>query len=130
MSILLICGIVLACSTKATTSDEWPGLDTYHMVMAEAYHPMRDSANLGPAKANADDLALEAENWEKGELPEKVDNDEVRAQLAQLKTDSRVFADQVKSNAPDSVLSSSLENLHEEFHKIMEAWHGGGKQEH
>jgi len=131
LSILFVSAVVLACSKKEAPSDEWPGLDTYHMVMAEAYHPMRDSANLAPAKANAEDLALEAENWEKGALPDKVDNDEVKGLLAQLKTDSRAFADQVKSNVPDSVLSSSLENLHEEFHKIMEAWHGGGeKHEH
>ena len=130
ISILLSCIVAVACSKKETASDEWPGMDTYHMVMAEAYHPMRDSANLAPAKANAGDLALEAENWQNGELPDKVDNDEVKAMLAQLKTDSRAFADQVKANAPDSVLSASLENLHAEFHKITEAWHGGGKHEH
>ncbi|HRI79197.1 MAG TPA: hypothetical protein PLR06_06640 [Cyclobacteriaceae bacterium] len=130
LSILLVL-VVIACSKKETASDEWPGMDTFHMVMAEAYHPLKDSANLAPAKANAEDLAMEAENWEKGDLPEKVDNDEVKAMLSQLKTDSRAFADQVKSNAPDSVLAGSLENLHGEFHKIMEAWNGGGeKHEH
>ena len=129
-SILLICLVAVACSKKETASDEWPGMDTYHMVMAEAYHPMRDSANLAPAKANGEDLALEAENWQAGELPDKVNNDEVKEMLAQLKTDSRAFADQVKANAADSVLSSSLENLHKEFHKITEAWHGGEKHEH
>ena len=129
LSAVVLLLLVIACSEKKSSSpDEWPGMDTFHMIMAESYHPLKDSANLTPAKANAEDMALEAENWEKGELPKKVDNDEMKALLYQLKMDTRAFADLVKANAPDSVLSASLESLHSEFHKITEAWHGGGHE--
>ena len=123
---LLVLLIVFACSKKTESSgDAWPEMDSFHMIMAESYHPLKDSANLVPAKANAESLASAAEKWENASLPDKVNNDEVKALLAKLKTDSKFFAGQVKSNAPDSVLSAALVNLHDEFHKIMEAWHGG-----
>ncbi len=131
LSYLLILLLISACAKKSVSSDdEWPGMDSFHMIMAESYHPIKDSANLVPARANAEMMALEAEKWEEATLPDKVNNDEMKSQLAQLKLDARIFADQVKANASDSVLTASIEILHGEFHKITEAWHSGGGHEH
>ena len=54
LSAVVLLLLVIACSEKKSSSpDEWPGMDTFHMIMAESYHPLKDSANLAPAKANA-----------------------------------------------------------------------------
>lgn len=126
--------VIISCGKKqegeqAASSDEWKEMESFHMIMAEAYHPLKDSANLAPAKSGAEALASEAEKWAAAALPEKVNNDAVKAQLESLKTNSRAFADKVKANAPDTELSTALEALHEEFHHIMEAWHGGHEHE-
>ncbi|MBY0436100.1 MAG: hypothetical protein K2U26_18565 [Cyclobacteriaceae bacterium] len=125
--------VITSCSKKqeaeqAAASDEWKEMESFHMIMAEAYHPLKDSANLAPAKSRAEALASEAEKWAAAELPEKVDTEEVKSQLIALKSTTRSFADQVKANAPDADLSIALEALHEQFHLIMEAWHSS--QEH
>jgi hypothetical protein len=120
--------LLFACSKKESnaeeSSDEWPEMDSFHMIMADAYHPFKDSANLAPAKRLAEEMALEAVRWQEAPLPEKVSNDDMKAQLEKLKMESRTFADQVKSNVDDVTLGNSLTGLHESFHKIMEAWHG------
>ncbi len=131
LNYLLLFFLIIGCSKKSESSnDEWPAMDSFHMIMAESYHPIKDSANLVPARANAEMMASQAEKWEDATLPEKVNNDEMKSQLAQLKLDARTFADQVKANASDSVLTASIEILHGEFHKITEAWHRGDGQEH
>ena len=118
--------ILAACSSKHkedTDNDEWAAMDTFHMLMAEAYHPFKDSANLAPARAGAEELAQGAAVFASAELPEKVNNDDVRNQLDDLRNSARAFADEVKQNAPDSVISKDLTALHEKFHHITEAWH-------
>lgn len=128
VALLMACGGKKEEATEATTDDDmtWAGMDAYHMVMAESYHPLRDSANLAPAKANAEALATEAEKWAGAALPERVNNDEMTTRLENLKTNSRAFADKVKAGATDEELSAALTALHEEFHHIHEAWEGGG----
>lgn len=108
----------------------WAAMDAYHFIMAEVYHPLKDSANLAPAKANAEALAAEAERWAATPLPERVSNDEMTTRLENLKASSRAFADKVKAGATDEELSAALTALHDEFHHIQEAWEGGHSEHH
>jgi hypothetical protein len=103
-------------------------MDSFHMVMAEAFHPYKDSANLEPAKQLAEEMAQEADKWASASLPEKVNTESVKALLTQLKTDTRSLADQVKNGAPDEAIGTSLKALHDSFHGIMEAWNGAGEE--
>lgn len=132
LSALFLLLLTFACSKKAETESdvEWPEMDSFHMIMAEAFHPLKDSANLQPAKASAEVMAAEADKWSQASLPEKVNNDDVKAMLADLKAGTRDFADQVKANASDSTLTASMTELHNKFHKITEAWYGGGEHKH
>jgi hypothetical protein len=120
-------------STATTTgdSDEWKEMDSFHTIMAVAFHPYKDSSNLAPVKKMAEAMAVEADKWSSTELPAKVSNDEVKEELQKLKADTRALADLIKSGADDAAIGSSLNALHDSFHEIMEAWHGGGeKHEH
>ncbi|MFM8913108.1 MAG: hypothetical protein ACKOE6_09370, partial [Flammeovirgaceae bacterium] len=102
--------------------------DSFHMIMAEAFHPYKDSSNLAPAKKLAEEMAAEADKWAAASLPAKVNNDNVKQQLEKLKADTRAFADQVKVSTPDADLGTALNALHDSFHGIKEAWHGGEKK--
>jgi hypothetical protein len=134
--VLLLLTLSLACSPRKEGESEdaegrtWAAMDDYHMIMAESYHPLKDSANLAPARANAEALAAEAEKWATSELPKKADNDEMKARLKAIQSGSRAFADMVKANASDEELSAALTALHDEFHKTMEAWAGGHSEHH
>ena len=129
---------VTSCSTKEKGSEEatestmadpneWPEMDSFHMIMAEAFHPYKDSTNLEPAKRLAEEMAVEADKWAATALPEKVNREEVKAQLNQLKTDTRTLADKIKGGASDEEIGASLKSLHDSFHGIMEAWNGSGE---
>jgi hypothetical protein len=125
---------VAACTggkkeTVAVNNDEWPEMDEFHMIMAESFHPYKDSANVEPAKANAAEMAKLAEKWLNAPLPEKVNTDDVKATLVQLKTDADAFTQLVQTS--DSVkIGESLTSLHDVFHKLQESWYGGKKDEH
>ena len=98
------------------------------MVMAEAYHPFKDSKNLEPIKSLANNLAKESEKWAAAPLPDKMNNEDVKAKLEKLKSDSRKLADLVKSGAGDEQIGAGLSALHERFHEIIEEWHGGHEE--
>lgn len=135
--LMLAFGIfVFACATKehhsdteAVDSDEWPEMDAFHMTMAEAYHPLKDSGNVEPAMRLMAQLADEADKWAAAPLPEKVNNEEVKAKLEKLKTDLRALSDDINEGAPEDQVGTTLHTIHDQFHEIMEAWHGGGEKE-
>ena len=111
------------------TNDHWKEMDDFHAVMADAFHPYKDSANLGPAKQNATALMESADKWAQAELPAKFDgDDEIKFKLNQLKTDAATFAEVVKTG-DDKAIGASLTKLHDLFHEIQESWYGGHTDE-
>ncbi len=59
-----------ACSPKAesstesaneTDTEEWKGMDDFHVLMAKSFHPYRDSANVEPAKQLASEMITSAQ---------------------------------------------------------------------
>jgi len=125
--------LAIACSGKkestdaVANNDEWPEMDEFHMVMAESFHPFKDSANMEPAKANAEEMAKVAEKWANAPLPEKVNNDEIKANLAQLKADAAAFT-QIAQSGDTTKIGVALTSLHDVFHKLQEAWYASGKE--
>jgi hypothetical protein len=114
----------------ASTVVEWKEMDEFHLVMAESFHPYMDSTNLAPAKLNADELARVAEKWATAELPERVNNEEVKKMISTLNVSSQVYLKIVKTNN-DEAIGESLIKLHDLFHEIQDAWyHSAEKHEH
>jgi hypothetical protein len=131
-AVVFVALLAIACSDKkndkVANNDAWPEMDEFHSIMADSFHPYKDSANLEPAKANAVEMAKVAEKWASAPLPEKVDNDEIKSNLAQLKNDANTFVQTAQSG--DSVkIGESLTSLHDQFHKLQESWYGGHKKE-
>ena len=127
ISVLTLLAFVCACSVKEKHHEgmkEWKELDSFHTIMAKAFHPLKDSGNVAPAKKLAGDLADEAERWAAAALPEQVNNDEMKSDLEKLKTDSRSLADDIAKGASDDIIKEKLTALHDQFHKIMEASQG------
>jgi hypothetical protein len=136
MGIILIT-IMFACASKESTiqsinsvQEDWPQMDAFHLIMAESFHPYKDSANLEPLKRLSQEMANQAASWSSAELPDKVNNDKMKAMLNQLKTDTQLLADKVSTASTDEELGSSLTLLHDNFHSIMEAWNGTHQHEH
>jgi len=110
-------------STEQADDSEWVEMDSIHLMMTEAFHPYKDSANLEPARQLANGLAAKAETWASHPLPVIVNNEEVRAMLNKLKSDTQSFATMVSDGTPDEEIGTALQALHDNFHGIMEAWH-------
>lgn len=100
----------------------WEEMDSFHMIMAESFHPFRDSANLEPAKARASALMAAASDWASAPLPEKVDHDTMRSRLEQLKEQAATLAQSVKSQ-DDNTIGEALTKLHDIFHEIEHVWY-------
>jgi hypothetical protein len=131
---------VIACATKKEeansesdkqTADEkeWKEMDDFHMLMAESFHPFKDSANLAPAKESASTLASAAEKWAGSTLPEKVNNDDMKSKLAALKEGTASLA-QMISGGDDKAIGDQLTKVHDLFHAIQETWYGAAGAEH
>jgi len=126
--------LTFACSNKKETdtseqnaevkNEDWKEMDNFHLVMAEAFHPYKDSANLLPAKENAAALVDAADQWAQAPVPARYeDDDEIKFKLSQLKADASKFAEVAKAGDDKSV-GQSLTKLHDLFHEIQESWYG------
>lgn len=128
LSFVLILGsILLACSGKkeqsAVTNQTWEEMDDFHMVMAEAFHPYKDSANLDPAKNTALLLSKSAAEWA-ASAQEKEIAATIKDKLEQLETEAVAFEAMVKAEK-DNQLGESLTRLHDLFHGIEKEWYDG-----
>ena len=133
--LLLLAMIVFSCASKKDDShghdhhdaegeNVWKEMDDFHMIMAESFHPYKDSSNLEPAKARAAELMTAADAWASASLPAKVDNADMRSKLEKLKTEATSLAESVKS-ADEHVIGEQLTRLHDTYHEIQDAWYGG-----
>jgi hypothetical protein len=109
-------------------TDEWKEMDEFHMVMAEAYHPYKDSLNLQPAKDQAGNMVAIAEKWATAPLPHKVSNESVKMKLVELRDDAVAFENIVNAG-DDTAIGKSLEDLHHKFHDLQDAWYHSGEDE-
>lgn len=131
---LLVMGLIfLNCSGRtghehsgheASAEADWKEMDNFHMIMAETFHPYRDSANLEPAKSMAHELMTAAGRWAEAPLPERVDNDDMRSQLQRLESETRTLAETVRSEDDDAI-GRQLNRVHDTFHEIHESWYAG-----
>ena len=132
--IIFLLTVGFSCSPKSEQVNEsetsetgdWKEMDEFHMVMAESFHPFRDSANLAPVRMYASEMASLAEQWANSELPAKVDTEEVKKQIQELKEATVALADLVEIGS-DEAIGTSLTNVHDAFHHLQEAWY---KKEH
>jgi hypothetical protein len=116
-------------SQSEAESTSWKEMDDFHMLMAETFHPYKDSADLRPAIAKSQELAAEAATWAAAPLPKKVDNDNMKAKLELLKTETLALANKVQSQDQQAI-GAQLTKVHDLFHNIQETWYSGDKGEH
>lgn len=107
-------------------AEEWTQMDDFHMIMAETFHPYKDSANLEPVKARAMELLKYADQWLIAPLPAQVDTEEVKARLKEIRADAQKLAESVKSS-DDNKIAEHLTRLHDTFHELQEHWYEGGR---
>jgi hypothetical protein len=130
----------IACATKkeegstesteqAAEQKEWKEMDDFHMLMAESFHPFKDSANLEPAKAGATTMASAAAQWATSTFPEKVNNDDMKSKLASLKEGTASLV-QTINGGDDKAIGEQLTKVHDLFHAIQETWYGAGADHH
>ena len=124
----LLAGCSGGSETKDTAAD-WPELESFHELMAEAWHPVADSGNFEPARKGAATLEQEARKWSDAPVPGKLDKQEVSARIRVLLDSCTSFRKAVEAGRPDSLLRPSLAEMHHLFHKLQESWHHAGQEE-
>jgi hypothetical protein len=133
--VAFIAFVALSCSDKQKEKDEdeddieWKEMDEFHTIMADVYHPLKDSNDLGPIKKESGNFAAAATKWADAKLPSKVDNDETKDLLSQLEDGAKAIDEMVKAGAKDEEIAAKLTGLHDTFHTIMEKWHKAGKED-
>jgi hypothetical protein len=135
--LVLIILAVFSCDRKndhqddkhAGSSSEWKEMDAFHSVMAEAFHPYKDSSDLKPARENAEELSTAAKEWKSSDIPDGLDNDKIESKLNQLVNLSEKFEEEVKAG-DDAVIANSLVQLHDLFHDLQNDFYAAGSKGH
>jgi len=135
LSFIFVLLFAFACSEKQKEAAEgeddveWKEMDEFHAVMADVYHPLKDSNNLEPIKKDAGNLAAAATKWAQAKVPSKVDNEDTKELLAKLEDGCQQLKQLVNDKADDQEIATKLTALHDTFHSVMEKWYEAGKEE-
>jgi hypothetical protein len=136
LPIFILILVAYACGSKNEHHDhdnasakEWKEMDEFHMVMAEAFHPYKDSLNLQPAKEKAAELAAAARAWRESAAPEGDDVAGIESQLNDLVRLSEEFSAEVSSGS-DEAIAGKLTAVHDLFHELQNDFYGGAAAEH
>lgn len=126
--------VAFSCSTKKeekpdaeVASHEWKEMDQFHMVMAEVFHPYKDSSDLKPAKEMAGELTAAANDWKRSEIPAHVDKEKVSEKLERLTALSAELEKEVGSQS-EEVIGEKLTVLHDLFHELQNDFYEATKE--
>lgn len=108
---------------------EWREMDDFHFVMAETFHPYRDSSNLEPVRQHAGELKEAAERWLASEAPGREDAGAFQDVLKQLHAEASDLVDRVRGGDDDAI-GEQLNQLHDTFHKVQDMWYGAHSHSH
>jgi hypothetical protein len=109
--------------TGNATEEEWPELESFHTIMAEMYHPMKDSGNLRPLKDRSTEFVTEVDKLANAKLPAKVHTQEVKAMITSLQSSIHGLDVAVKAGMNDVQVGELLEGVHTLFHHVQEEWY-------
>lgn len=99
----------------------WKELDDFHTVMMAVWHPVRESNDLGPIRAQAGTLAERADAWAGSTPPASCDAAAAREGTPAVAADARALAALVERNGTDEEVRSALSALHDRFEGVMHA---------
>jgi hypothetical protein len=97
---------------------EWPELKSFHMVMAQTFHPSEEG-NLKPVRERAGELHEKALALNDSKIPAEMDKPEIKSAMLNLAQNTRQLDFLVKKNASDEEVTKQLTTTHDAFHKIV-----------
>jgi len=94
-------------------------------VMSQTYHPSEEG-DLNPIKTRIGEMTTKAAALQTS-TPVEFNTPEILASEKKLYTDSQALQKLIAEKASDATITSALEGLHDEFHKIIGLCSDGGK---
>lgn len=131
--VLLAMALFMSCGSKeknedAVDEDEWVQLDEFHEIMADVYHPLKDSGNLQPLKDRSSEFVAAVDKLAQSDLPAKVNSDEMEPLISALQESIHGLDEAIKAGSSDEQIGALLEGVHALFHTIQEEWYAGGAE--
>lgn len=96
----------------------WTELKDFHKVMSQTFHPSEEG-NLEPIKTRIGEMVQKADALKASKVPADFNNKKVKKAINQLAKDSKALDAKIKAGATDAVITKSLSDLHDVFHKIV-----------
>lgn len=114
---------------EAHGASAWKELDAYHMLVMATWHPAKESGDMAPTRAKANDLVAAAHVVAKSTAPKGCDSPALKAAAKGLPAETQKVADLVTKNAADAALKAALRTLHDKFEVLEGGCSVGEKHE-
>lgn len=102
---------------KDIEKDTWTGLNEFHEVMSQTFHPSQDG-DLNPIRERSGELLARAKDLQSGKIPASFNTAEIKNSIASLVKEAGVLNQLVIKKADDKTITKKLGELHEIFHSI------------
>jgi hypothetical protein len=117
-----------AQEAKHNDMSSWAELKSFHMVMAQTFHPSEEG-NLKPIRERSGELYEKAVALDKSKAPAEFNTPEIQAATKDLVQKTKELNDLVKSKGSDEKVKELLAATHNSFHKIVGLCNKGESQD-
>lgn len=97
----------------------WPEIKSFHKVISHTFYPSEEG-NLQPVKEKSSELLENAFALKTSNIPTEYLTRSIVTAVNKLAIYSKSLDKLVKSNATDEKITKALNNLHNEFHTLLE----------
>jgi hypothetical protein len=117
--IAAVCFLIFSLQSLSaqTIFEKWPEIKSFHEVMSQTYHPSEEG-DLHPIKTRIGEMTAKAAALQTS-TPVEFNTPEILASEKKLYSDSQALQKLIAEKASDATITSALEGLHDEFHKII-----------
>ena len=101
-------------------SSGWKELDSYHQLMMQTWHPIKDKGDVSAIRSKAPQLLAAAKVLAGAKAPKGCDTPELKAAASGLLTQTDAVATLVSKKADDASVSAAMKTLHDRFEVLEE----------
>jgi uncharacterized protein involved in copper resistance len=93
----------------------WKELDSYHMLMMQTYHPIKEKGDVAPIRARSTEMVAAAKLVAASKAPARCDTPALRKAAAGLVGETQRVANLVAKKGSDKALVTAMTTLHDRF---------------
>lgn len=130
LSVLTAILLMSCTSNKKEGPQAWTELQAFQELIQKPFQHLKDpsamdSITLSITIENIKSIAEAAQKLADSPLPDKMNNEDIKAKLQKIRNESKALADEIAGGTEDDVIGTKIYSVYSAFVDVNTAWKNG-----